>query len=78
MLGRGALKRHLQQCVDASANITRRMHNQALNAAAAAAAAAATANANNMNGNGIGNGNGNWNIQGGNSSTNYAFIEAST
>ena len=75
MLGRGALKRHLQQCVDASANITRRMHNQAINAAAAAAAAA-TANTNNMNGNGIGNGNGN--IQGGNSSTNYAFIEAST
>ena len=73
MLGRGALKRHLQQCVDASANITRRMHNQAVNAAAAAAAAA-TANTNNMNGNGIGNGN----IQGGNSSTNYAFIEAST
>ena len=73
MLGRGALKRHLQQCVDASANITRRMHNQAVNAAAAAAAAA-TANANNMNGNGNGNGN----IQGGNSSTNYAFIEAST
>ena len=71
MLGRGALKRHLQQCVDASANITRRMHNQAINAAAAAAA---TATANNMNGNGIGNGN----IQGGNSSTNYAFIEAST
>ena len=35
MLGRGALKRHLQQCVDASANITRRMHNQAINAAAA-------------------------------------------
>ena len=69
MLGRGALKRHLQQCVDASANITRRMHNQAVNAAAAAAAAA-TANTNNMNGNG--------NIQGGNSSTNYAFIEAST
>ena len=75
MLGRGALKRHLQQCVDASANITRRMHNQAINAAAAAAA---TATANNMNGNGIGNGNGNGNIQGGNSSTNYAFIEAST
>ena len=50
------------------------MHNQAINAAAAAAAA--TANTNTMNGNGIGNGNGN--IQGGNSSTNYAFIEAST
>ena len=50
------------------------MHNQAINAAAAAAAAAAAnANANIMNGNGNGNGN----TQGGNSSTNYAFVESS-
>ena len=34
VLGRGALKRHLQQCLDASASISRRLHNQALSAAA--------------------------------------------
>lgn len=93
VLGRGALKRHLQQCVDASASMVRRMHDQALNvsnvvsstAAGTAASASTVVTTNvvndtnsNSNGSSNNNSNSNGNISSSNTSTNYAFVESST